>query len=100
MDVERTMEFILESQATFAANLARLEQKHEQLEGIVGRVVGLCETLTSAQVRFQGNLEQLAVSQERTDAALRELTEKQAATDDRLNALIRVVDDLVRRDIQ
>ena len=93
MDVERTMEFILESQAAFAANLARLEQKQEQLEGIVGRVVGICETLTSAQVRFQNNLEQLTSS-------VRVLAEKQSSTDERLNALIRIVDDVVRRDTQ
>lgn len=87
------MEFILESQETFAVNLARLGQKQEQLEGIVGRVVGLCETSTSSQVRLQDNLDQLTSS-------MRVLAEKQSATDDRLNARIRIVDDLVRRDIQ
>lgn len=104
MDVERTMESILQSQRTLAARLAQREPRQDQLRGSLERVAGLCEKLTSAQVRCQQNLEQMesamAESRRLTDLSLRALAEKQSEGDKRLKALIRIAGDIARRRTQ
>ena len=93
---ERRMEFIIEQQAQFSADILELKevqkveaqlwrQKYDNLTDAIATVVGIIGRLTSSQ-------ERLASAQERTDDQLSELTNKQAETDDRLNSLIGVVE--------
>ncbi len=94
MDVEKTMQFILETQA-----------KHEVT------IQAILETQAKSDerfLRFQQEMGQrfstlvdvslsLARHGEETDRRIRELTDAQASTDDKLNTLIDTVDRLVKR---
>ena len=93
---ERQMEFIIEQQAQFSADILELKEvqkaeaqlwreKYDNLSDAITTIVGMIGKLASAQ-------ERLASAQERTDEQLSELTNKQAETDDRLNTLIGVVE--------
>lgn len=53
--------------------------------------------LLTAQVILTDRVDKLAIQGDRTFAALTDLAESQKHTDERLNALISVVDDLVRK---
>jgi len=60
--------------------------------------------LAEAHIQTEENLAELAESQQRlaesqrvTEESIRQLTEAQHHTDERLNALIAIVDDLIRR---
>jgi predicted nucleic acid-binding Zn-ribbon protein len=102
MDIEKTMQFILEVQARLEASaqahderLARLEasaQGHEdrvaKLESSVATVTDLVGRLAQAEIRLA----------ERMDAGFQQLREVQTSTEYKLNALIDTVDKLVRRD--
>ena len=101
MDVERTMEFILEQQAKFWAGLQEMReqqaamqkeqaawrQDHAELRSLVVR-------LAEHQLGLAQHFDQF---QQETRAALLTLAETQQHTDERLNALIAVVDGVVRR---
>lgn len=93
---ERRMEFIVEQQAQFSADILELKEaqkaeaqlwrdKYDNLTDAITTVVGMIGRLADGQ-------ERLTKAQERTDEQLSELTNKQAETDDRLNALIGVVE--------
>lgn len=101
------MEFILNQQARFDANIGRpeeknaqiqekhaqLQEKHAQLQDIVGRLAittaaGL-EALVEAQIRTEENISTL---NQRMTERMTALAEAQAQTDDRLNTLINVVE--------
>lgn len=91
MDVESTMQFILETQARLQATasqhderLARLETSLARLETSVSTVTDLVGRLAQAEIRLVERMDRLA--------------ESQAHTDQRLDILIDVVDKLVRRD--
>lgn len=102
MDVEKTMEFILVTQARLEASaaahderLARLEasaQGHEEriakLEASVATVTDLVGRLAQAEIRLA----------EHMTAGFQELRELHANTEYKLNSLIDTVDKLVRRD--
>ncbi|MGH9519263.1 MAG: hypothetical protein ACRD2D_06415 [Terriglobales bacterium] len=83
MDVERTMQFILETQAQHAVALQQHREALRDLDQRVATVTDLIGRLAQAQLQLVGEV--------------RTLREVQAASDERMNALIRVVDDLVRR---
>ncbi len=53
--------------------------------------------LITAQILLTDRVDKLGVRLDTTITAIQELTSSQRHTDDRLNALIAVVDDLVRR---
>jgi chromosome segregation ATPase len=109
MDIEKTMQFILEVQARLEASaqahderLARLEasaQGHdERLAKLESSVVRL-ESSVSTVTDLVGRLAQAEIRlTERMDAGFQELRELQANTEYKLNALIEAVDKLVRRD--
>jgi len=93
---ERHMQFIVEQQAQFSADILELKEtqklegqlwreKYDNLTDAITTIVGMVGKLTESQAR-------LFAAQERTDDQLSELTNKQAETDDRLNTLIGVVE--------
>ena len=93
---QRQMEFILSQQARFDANIGRQQEKHVQLQDIVGRLATVTlegfkaheskvASLIDAQIKTEGNISTLT---ERMTV----LAEGQSQTDDRLNTLINVVE--------
>jgi septal ring factor EnvC (AmiA/AmiB activator) len=102
MDVERTIEFILDQQAKFWAGLQEMKQQqaglqhdHAELRSLVQRLaeeqLGLAQTLNQFQQETRAALLALAEAQRQT-------AEAQRRGDERLNALIAVVDGIVRRE--
>jgi Fe-S cluster assembly scaffold protein SufB len=98
--IKKQMEFMLNQQARFDANIGRLEEKHAELQDIVGRLAittaaGL-EALVEAQLKTEENISSLTERMERMNVSLTArmtaLAEAQAHTDDRLNTLINVVE--------
>ena len=94
--IQRQMEFIVNQQAQFAADIDKLQEKHDQLQDIVGRLATTTlegfENLVDAQIRTEENISTLtervttlAEAQAHTDERLRD-------TDERLNTLINVVE--------
>ena len=76
-DMQRTMQFLLNHQAQFAADLARVDAGLEKLTGKTDQLVDALFGLTS----IVGNL---ASQQERTDQQLRETNTQLKDTDARL----------------
>lgn len=109
MDIEKTMEFILNVQAKVEAlgqqnaqriaELQVLAKGHEEriakLESSVATVTDLVGRLAQTETRLAERMNGLA---ERTEVGFRELRQIQADTEYKLNALIETVDKLVRRD--
>jgi hypothetical protein len=94
MDLERTMQFILEMQAKLEASAAKHDEqiaKHDEqiatLAASVTTLTDLVGRIAQAEIRLV----------ERMEVGFRELHEIQATTDYKLNALIDTVDKLVRR---
>jgi len=112
-ELEKTMQFIVEQQAQFAANFQRLEEERKRdsarttrLEESFHLLVQLAEShderlitlaeaqiaLAEAQIRAS---EQIAAINEQiaaTDERIAAINERTAETDERLNALIAVVE--------
>lgn len=93
---ERRMQFIVEHQAQFSADILELKEtqkmegqlwreKYDNLTDAITTIVGMVGKLAEAHQRS-------SAAQDRTDEQLSELTNKHAETDDRLNALIGVVE--------
>ena len=91
---EQRMEFIVEQQAQFAADIQRLKETQEA-EAKLWREK--YNDLTDAMTTVVGIVGKLAEAQQHTDEHLSELTTKQAETDDRLNVFITVVESFVSR---
>ena len=109
MDIEKTIQFILEQQAHSPAQQQQfLEEFREGLRTVTGVVhhVAQLQARQQEQIGSQqqqiGGLTQivgkLAERQSHTDEVVAQVAEALRHTDERLNALIKVVDDLVRRD--
>ena len=108
MDVERTMEFILDQQAKFWAGMqemredqAELRKRQADLSSLVVRLaeqqLGLAQHFDQFQQETRTALLAVAEAQRHTDERLHALIEAQHHTDGRLDALIAVVDGGVRR---
>ena len=104
MDVEKTMQFILEQQAKHEVWLQEMREAFRHNDGMIRKLVEAqtrqLEILTSHQAQIDQltkGTEELRKSQLRTDEAIKSLVEQGRHTDERLNALIKVVDDLIRR---
>src|SRR5688572_13239380 len=101
MDLQRAMEVLLENQGRFFSGL-------EELRSLVGRIAQQQLDLIQHVDRFQGEIssvvlaiaheqKRLAEEQRRLAEEQTRLTEAQRHTDESLNALIAVVDDIIRR---
>ena len=104
MDVEKTIEFILTQQAQFSSDLSQLDRR---LDRLTGNVESLAATVKGQQVQIDsigGAIHVLIkVSDEhrqaiiRSDQAIQRSDEKSDQIKENLNALIKIVDELVRR---
>jgi len=101
MEVERTIQFILEQQAKFWAGLEEMRSREAELRTLVGQVaqhqLELTQHVDRIQREFSGIMMALAEEQKRLAEEQRLLAESQRHTDERLNALIEIVNGLVRR---
>jgi chromosome segregation ATPase len=116
MDVEKTIEFLLEHEARFAADMEVMKEEQRELrnslvalqDSVVAlqhSVHGLSDAVMNQQRQIgeiSGATKQLAlVTQEALREQARELLavkQAQRRTEENLNALIKVVDHVVRRD--
>lgn len=114
-EINRKLEFIIEQQAQFVADIhslrevqaadsAFMRESYRTLTGAVTTIVDLVGKLAQAQERTDARLAELAVAQARTDAKVAELAEAQARTDKRLaqtdehlNIFINVVERYISR---
>jgi hypothetical protein len=94
---EKRMNFIVEQQAKFAVDIQRLQEAQERTDGMLRRLIdvnlSLADHVGANKERIDKFEERMAV----LDEKLRNLAEFQAHSDRRLDALIDVVDKLVRR---
>jgi chromosome segregation ATPase len=94
-DIQAKMDFIVNQQAQFAANIQVHEERLTRLEGAVtkleGTVSGLAQVLNNTIEHFDARTARLEEAQKRTEEALARLAESQAHTDRRLDALIDII---------
>lgn len=98
-EMQKKMEFIIEQQAQFAADIQKLseaqvkaEERMGKIEGAVVTLVNMVGKLTEAQERTDSRLGEWAEAQARMNSKIAELAEAQLHTDERLNAFILVVE--------
>lgn len=92
MDVEKTMQFILDQQAHFSSDIARINLIQERTNEILARLADRQTTTEESFAEFQQKTEQIIVevgrslldvanSQERTNEILANLAERQVDTE-------------------
>jgi phage-related tail protein len=94
--MNKNIEFIIEQQAKFAADIEILREMQAQNDrrlsnGILG-LVDVVGSLTRAQIETDHSIQRLAEAQAGTEARLRETDERLRTTDDRLRILMNVVE--------
>lgn len=108
--IQKQMEFLLNQQAKFDANIGRLDEKnaqiqekHAQLQNIVERLATVTlegfealeskmASLIDAQIKTEEKISTLTQRMTEMTERMAALAEAQAHTDDRLNTLINVVE--------
>ena len=91
MDIEKTIQFILDTQAKIEASAQGHEERIARLEASMATATDLIGRLAQAEIRLAERMDQMVVS-------FQEVKEIQAIGEYKLNALIDTVDKLVRRD--
>ena len=98
MDAAGTIQFILENQAKFSSDLIEMNEHIKAIDRALDRVTVKVEQLADRAGQTQDQLGQLTARTGRLEAEMEKLAESQRHTGERLNALIAVVDQMVRRD--
>lgn len=86
---QKKIEFIVEQQAQFSADLGKLTGDLAQLAEDVGKLTGVVGQMQDVLNETQELVKRLTVV---THAGFQKLTEAQATTDERLNVLINTVE--------
>ncbi len=94
MDIEKTIQFILETQARHET---AIQQSDERFARFREQSEERFRNLVDASMSLATNLQTLTQSVQETNASVRTLREAQAGTDFKLNALIDTVEKLVKR---
>lgn len=105
MDIERTIEFLLENQTRFDARMeanfakaeerfAKAEERFARAEKRMDRVEGVVAQLAAAGLRFRNEIRR---AQLETDRQIKALAGKQWETEEKLDGLIDIVDKMMRR---
>ena|SRR5437870_2315956 len=92
MDVERTMEFILEQQAQFANQFAKIDAALLELSQRQKATEEALSSLAQHQLTMQQAVLDIASAQERTNEILATLAERQITTEENLNSLLVTVE--------
>lgn len=94
-DIERKIEFIVNQQAQFSADIIELKELHVKAEArmtnLENAVLRLVDVVETGFVALTQRMNDLVTGQEVLDARMAELAESQTHTDQRLNALIDIV---------
>lgn len=90
MDVQKTMEFILEQQAVSTVMINRLMEAQYNTEQNVNRLAESLNSLTESQAESDARLDRLDEVVKKTSQVVEHMGEK-------VDALVAVVDSLVRR---
>jgi glycerol-3-phosphate O-acyltransferase len=96
MDVERTIEFILDQQAKIAAAHVDLQTDLTDLKGSVGRLALNVERMVTIEEGTLSIVSTLAKRMDELAVSHQRLAEVQVQTEEKLNALISVVDGVIR----
>ena len=100
--LQAQMEFIINQQAQFAANIQAHDERLNRLENIVTRLANVTlngqeefnakvSAITDAQIKTEETMQRMAEAQTKLAEAQTKLAESQAHTDKRLDALIDIV---------
>ena len=98
-EINSKIEFIINQQAQFAADIARLEQNMDRLEAGLDHLREAVSQLQGTVSQLTGVVSEPAISQQNTNAILENLaeravesSERQDRMDERLNTLISIVE--------
>lgn len=101
MDVEKTMQFMLEMQAKHETWLQRHEEAFTRIDAALEAGAARATQLESSVATLTDLVGRVAQAEihlvERMDSGFQELRDAQAASEDKLNALIETVDRIIRR---
>ena len=96
-EIESRMNFIIEQQAQFAADIQILKERQAETARQQEVHSGMIRQLIDVSMSLARHGEETDRRFKETDRLIRELRDAQAHTDRRLDALIDTVDKLVRR---
>jgi DNA repair ATPase RecN len=88
-EMDKKIEFILQMQAQFEANLGNLRVTVADLAGVVGESIKLSDDRFT---RHDERMKDLITAQKATGEQIKDLAAAQKATDERLNALINIME--------
>lgn len=92
-EMNKKMEFIVEHQAKFAAELEMMrEVQAADTNHLTNLITGVIEIIGSLARSTDDRINSLRDAQARTEKGIQRLTEAQARTDERLNIFINVVE--------
>ena len=101
-EMQRTMQFIVEQQVQFVADMQQLRETQVFNEQRFGHLSNAMLELAEAQTRSEARMASLAEAQERTEKRLAETNSETnsrlADTDERLNNLIILVERYIKRE--
>lgn len=92
MDVEKTMQFLLEQQARFDARQAQFEERMARIEAVLLDVANAQERTNEILATLTERHVELAESHMELAQSHKELSEAQKVTEQNLNALISTVE--------
>jgi archaellum component FlaC len=90
-DRQRQMDFILESQAQFAANMGQMQEKVGQTQVSISELTEAQKRTDATVERLATQVEQIARQQVHINKVVAVIAESQQHTDERLNALIDII---------
>jgi hypothetical protein len=88
MDVEKTIEFILQQQARAEGQMAAIRQQQSKAEGQMAAIRKLIQTGMRMIIKQAEHIDRLAVTQEELAVAQKELARSQKVTETKLQGLI------------
>ena len=97
MNVEKTIEFIMDHQAQAEGRMERLDRAIERLERAISQTNRVVNQLVRYGVSLRSDVRRHDEAIVRLDKAMIRLAEVHAKNDGKLNALIDLVDKTIRR---
>jgi len=89
--LQRQIDFIVNNQAQFSADIQQLKELHKEAEKRMTKLEDICLKLGNALVNLADRAVETATAQTSLDTKMAALAESQAHTDQRLSALIDIV---------
>jgi archaellum component FlaC len=90
-EMQRTMEFIVEQQAQFAANMGQMQESMGQMQVSMAELAEAQKRTDATVERLASQVEQIARQQAHINEVVAVMADAQQHTDERLNALIDIV---------